>query len=395
MQGNIKDFFKKIAVVEYINSKVKAKQVERQYLNWCDYYEGIRSDKTFHSLCLEKKLYEILKFNNDRIKVIFCGTDYMQDYGGFVQSLKKYCDLKIFHQIDGTYGQDFSSNAHLKNYDSLVSFLDKLETENWKPDILLMQSMGLSFDPENILKLKSQYHFSVVNIGMDERLAYKIKTNTDKEMGIAGLNPAVDLMLVTTPECADWYIKEGVAAKYFPLASDSSIYYPCGTIIKKYDVGFIGRCYGERKKIINRLSKRGIEVKAYGPGWEAGTLPISENNNFYNSCKIVLGTGNIGYSQKLMNPKLRDFEVPLTSSLYITNYTEELNSLFEDGKEIVLYKTEDELFEKLNYYLKNPSQCLEIGQNGYRKVYEKHLYDHRFEILFNQVLRGNLDVEFI
>jgi hypothetical protein len=374
----IKNILLKNKLIWEINSFFKSKQVETKYENIKKEYENKKIEKTFKEL-IEKKGWENFSFFQDT-RIFYIGTDYLQDFGGFNQALEKKFSVKFFYKENGEYGQYSRGNAPAKNLYRIENLLEKyLKEENWVPDILMMQSFGFNIDNEKILELKEKYGFKIINIGMDERLSYRLEKINGKEQGIAGLNEIVDLVLVTTPECVEWYMKDNIPAIYFPLASNEEIYYPIENKEKKYDVGFIGRKYGIREEIVNFLIKNGIDVKAYGPGWESGTLDVSDNNEFYNSCKIVLGTGNIGYSKKLMNPKLRDFEVPLTGTLYITNYSKELSELFVEDKEIVLYKSKKELLKKVNYYLKNIKEREKIGKNGYIKAIREHTYEVRLE----------------
>ena len=328
-------------------------------------------------------------------RILYCGTDPLQDYGGFIQALAKRCDLRLLKRGDGAYGQQVDGVAWQENATALAETLSRLQIEGWRPEIVLMQSMGLRFHPLDLKALKAKYGFAVINIGMDERLAYSLRIQGGVELGISGLNEVVDLALVTAPEAVRWYARDGVPAKYFPLASNSDIYYPLPTATKLYDVGFIGRAYGRRVRLAERITQSGLSFAGRGPGWEGGTLPVEENNEFYGRCRIVLGTGNIGHSQRLMNPKLRDFEVPLTAVPYITNYTSELASLYVENSEIVLYRNEGDLLKKLRWLVGDAGKAEEIGLAGYRRALSTHTYERRFEILFDRILRGDSVAEFV
>jgi spore maturation protein CgeB len=60
-----------------------------------------------------------------------------------------------------------------------------------------------------------------------------------------------------------------------------------------------------------------------------------------------------------------------------------LGQIFEIGKEIVAYRGENELIEKLNYYLEHDDERKKIALNGYRRV----LRDYRF----SDILRKSAD----
>jgi len=366
-----------------LNKNIKARQVEMKYKSLVNEYSKKETPKTVNDLMIQNGWRE---FNNNQPKIFYLGTDPLQDLGGFNQSLAKLFDTKFFYKEDGSYGQYFGDQAREKNVNQLGQLLNEYcKNYNWIPDVLLMQSFGFNLDINQLENLKTRFGFKIINIGMDERLAYKLGIENGYEKGIYGLNAIIDLALVTTPECVDWYVKEGIPALYYPLASNDEIYYPINEKEKKYDVGFIGRKYGLRSEIVEYLISNGVNVQAFGPGWENGVLDVKENNAFYNSCKIVLGTGNIGYSSKLMNPKLRDFEVPFSKTMYITNYTHELSELFEEDQEIVFYEDKEDLLKKIRYYLENEVERERIAQCGYMKAISKHSYDVRLSSVFNSL----------
>lgn len=127
-------------------------------------------------------------------------------------------------------------------------------------DCVLMQSWGFSFDCDEMNKLKKIYNFKVINIDMDSRLVHrKIFCVGKQNPGIYGLCKCVDLMLVTTREIVTWYLKEGIPALYFPLASSESFYFPM-EVDRIYDVGFIGQNYGIRKEIVEYLLQNGVSM---------------------------------------------------------------------------------------------------------------------------------------
>ena len=58
---------------------------------------------------------------------------------------------------------------------------------------------------------------------------------------------------------------------------------------------------------------------------------------------------------------------------------------FTDGEEIVLYSDNEDLFKKINYYLKFDDERIRISINGYKRVTQEHRFKHRVEKLLNFV----------
>jgi spore maturation protein CgeB len=65
---------------------------------------------------------------------------------------------------------------------------------------------------------------------------------------------------------------------------------------------------------------------------------------------------------------MRMFEVTGTGSLLITEDAPNLRDLYEPDREVVTYKSTDELIEKINYYLGSPQEREAIAQAGQAKT---------------------------
>ena len=61
----------------------------------------------------------------------------------------------------------------------------------------------------------------------------------------------------------------------------------------------------------------------------------------------------------------------------ITNYQSELPEYFEPGTDLEVYGSEEELLEKIQYYLEHEEKRAEIAKNGYQKVKQEHTVQKR------------------
>lgn len=375
--NRLRDDLLKNQIIWNINAGIKSNKIVKRYKYWVSQYEKrITLDLDLPRLPL-------------RPKILFIGTDERQDKSGFFQALCEACSYVIpFTTFEGEWGQYKTGTPcrQERNYERLSDILSSCDTEI---DCLLMQAWGASFYAEDINALKEQYGFKVINIDLDSRLVFKKTPYIGRQNpGILGLARCVDLVLVSTREVVDWYRKEGIAAIYFPLASSSKFYYPIEGVERIYDVGFIGSNYGLRSDEVRYFQKHGIVVEARGPGWPRGPIAFEENNFFFNQCKIVLGMGNISYCKNFYNPKLRDYDAPMSGSVYITNRTSELEFDFVENKEIILFDIWDEAVDKIKELLSNPERMNRIREAAYTAAKERHSYEDRFKNLF-EMLSGD------
>jgi spore maturation protein CgeB len=79
----------------------------------------------------------------------------------------------------------------------------------------------------------------------------------------------------------------------------------------------------------------------------------------------------------------RTFEIPACGVLQIAPRNDEILSFFKEDKEIVCFKTNEELQDKTQFYLKRPEKRLEIAKKGFERVMKgKHTYlDRMSEII--------------
>lgn len=148
---------------------------------------------------------------------------------------------------------------------------------------------------------------------------------------------------------------------------------------KIYDVTFVGRCHGERKKFIDILKGHKIPIRTFGQGWDKnGRISQSELIKIYNQSKIVLNMSITSRGGKIQI-KGRDFEVPGCGSLLLTQDSEELKEYFIPGKEIATYKDAKDATGKIKLYLNNETERENIAKAGYNKVIRCHTYEKRLK----------------
>jgi hypothetical protein len=82
---------------------------------------------------------------------------------------------------------------------------------------------------------------------------------------------------------------------------------------------------------------------------------------------------------------LRDFEAPMAGALYCTGYVDELAEMFEPDEEVIVYRDEPELVEKVAYYLSHPEQADRVRKAGRARALRDHTYHQRFRSLFAEI----------
>jgi spore maturation protein CgeB len=386
MNGRIMDSIKRLAknqvFLRTLNARWKATATRKEYLRTRAYYD--------HIATVDVKTF--LTFNRDSpISVFFLGTDEMQDRSGILQGLSRRGPLTYFTRADGTYGQNHPGpepERRRANSERLLELFADLKVEGKTPQVLIAQTWAGYVDPKVLGRIRDKYSAYIVNIGMDDRHQYWGRKVDGEWWGTRGLIPYIDLALTAAPECVEWYRKEGCPALFFPEASDPDIFYPMPELPKIHDVSFIGGRYGIREKIVDSLRRAGIRVTAYGSGWEGGRLETNEVPRLFAQSKIVLGIGTIGHCEDFYALKMRDFDGPMSGSLYLTHDNPDVRLLYMVGDEIVTYRSIEDCIDKAKWLLSHDEERERIAMAGRARASVDHTWHKRFSDLFSFLRAG-------
>lgn len=229
-------------------------------------------------------------------------------------------------------------NDIIKNVD-VVLLLENYESNGWLPDLSIIKNLKIFWSIDSHLVLMS--HLSTV-----------VKNKID--------------IVLNSIESHQTYFKQSKTF-YFPNAYPSDLIHPKENIEKNVFLGFCGSLLN-RESILNTLVEK---YKLKKDIWKLGEDMVKTINSY-----------KIHFNRTLSNDiNYRVFETMGCNTLCLTNNTENLDTFFTDMKNIVMYKNENELFDKLDYLSSNETELLKISNNGYIEVSNKHTYDNRVDIL--------------
>lgn len=150
------------------------------------------------------------------------------------------------------------------------------------------------------------------------------------------------------------------------------------------DVGFIGSYEEDRAKSMLFLAENGIKVRVWGGGWDNSpykhfNLKIENSSLFGDEyIKSICSTKiNLGFLRKINRDlqTARSVEIPACKSFMLAERTKEHFALFEEGVEADYFSSNNELLEKIKFYLKNDTVRLDIAKKGYERCL-KSGYSH-------------------
>jgi spore maturation protein CgeB len=133
-----------------------------------------------------------------------------------------------------------------------------------------------------------------------------------------------------------------------------------------------------RDDYIKALLDSEMDFRLFGPLWERskycrymldklGRIDylVGDYNLALNSTKIALT-----FLSKLNNDSYtrRCFEIPAAGTFMLSEYTDDLNSMFKEGVEAEYFRGKQEMIDKVRYYLKHDKERERIALAGHRRV---------------------------
>lgn len=154
-------------------------------------------------------------------------------------------------------------------------------------------------------------------------------------------------------------------------------------------MGSVGGIHPNRTQILALLHKEGIPYKIYGDVlFEEGKDPVwckdhhtgfEVINNYHSivvgSSKIILGID--GWPSRSKSYSARLYRTLAAGGFYLTTHTKDIEKEFVPGVHLDTYKTNEELLEKIFYYLMNDTEREKIAKSGQKLVLEKHRFHNR------------------
>ena len=246
-------------------------------------------------------------------------------------------------------------------------FLETLRKE--KPDYLHLFLVWDEFYPETLFKIKEILpNVKVTHWNGDDDIKFDHYT--------VPYSAVIDYQLISQLQFTKRYDKAGIPW-FDVLGADIEKFRPLN-LKKKYDVVFVGTPKGDRLRYMRYLLTKKVNFKLAGAGWDdypefkeyyIGKLSDEAFVKFINESKISLC-----FSQNFFAvPHVleRSIAVNACKSFALTEYVEGYFPKFTEGVDFVTFKSEQEMYEKIVYYLKHEKEREKIAQKAYEKVTKK------------------------
>jgi spore maturation protein CgeB len=286
------------------------------------------------------------------------------EYAAFIPALKRQ-GHQVLH-FDSWQKNKFADYAELNQ--ALLQMV-----EQTKPEVMLTVQKDYEIWLETLQIIQSQGNVATISWTTDDSWKYQEVSRF--------IGSSYHAMCTTYADCIQKYHLDNISNVLLTQwgANSQILHEPKLASQCQYQVSFIGAAHGNRKQKINELKSFGIDVTCFGYGWDAGAVVAEDIPRIVRESIISLNFANAYKGPKQV--KARTFEVPGAGGFLMTEYAKGLEHFYILDKEIVIFRSMEELSAKIKYYLDHPLERDAIAQAGFIRTQNEHTYDQRMQAL--------------
>jgi MoaA/NifB/PqqE/SkfB family radical SAM enzyme/ubiquinone/menaquinone biosynthesis C-methylase UbiE len=204
----------------------------------------------------------------------------------------------------------------------------------------------------------------------------------------------IDIIVSSFPHFVDRFRQTRTTSYYQPLAFELRVLEQTPKYeneVRPIECSFVGGLSPHHNRGYGLLEYLAREVPIHFWGYGVGTLPADsaiigrhhgevwgeDMFRILSSSKITVNR-HIDVAENNAN-NMRLFEATGCGALLITDYKDNLNNLFEIGKEVVAYRSPEECVALIRYYLAHPDEAAVIAKAGQARTLREHTYRLRME----------------
>ncbi|OQW30847.1 MAG: hypothetical protein A4E19_08860 [Nitrospira sp. SG-bin1] len=296
------------------------------------------------------------------------------EFANFIPALRR-----LEHQV--SFFESLSREPH-GDFSRLNQALLQ-RVEETRPDVVFCVLMHYEVWLETVRVIRNSGTW-VINWSTDDSWKYPMFSKL--------IASEFDLFVTTYPQMIDRYHQDGINSVCLSqwAAKADSLMPPLPAEACRYPVSFVGAAYGNRRAMIARLRREGIEVTCFGHGWQEGAVETKRMGDIIRESQISLNFSDGAHGP--LNPesrqiKARVFEVPGYGGCLLTEKAPNLERYFRIGEEVVTFEGGEEMVQQVKMLLSCPDRRDRIARSGYERVRCDHTYERRFEELLDELTR--------
>lgn len=208
-----------------------------------------------------------------------------------------------------------------------------------------------------------------------------------------------DLVCMSNPERFSWLRERGLDNMAFLMSGFTSrFHHPAPAQNKRRDVAFIGGPgrKGQRASFLAEIAER-FDTEVFGLHWDRwshlrGNLRVRgpvDNKGYAKVCatsRIVLGINEVNDDTYYFSN--RTFLTLACGGFHLTHYVPKLENVFQNGEHLAWFEHEDEVIDRIGYWLGREGDRARIAAGGHAEVMQHHRYFHRVARILHWLQSG-------
>ncbi len=198
-----------------------------------------------------------------------------------------------------------------------------------------------------------------------------------------------DILFSSFPHFVNEFRKMGISAYYQPLAFDPRVIQEHMQTKRTHDVTFVGSISADHSRRMEFLEQ--LQGAVAFKCWGYQMSPLTPDSRMYRQyCGEAWGKEmfallqdsfitlnyHVDVAENYAN-NMRLFEATGCGALLITDYKENLQDLFDVGREVVAYRSIEEGAELIRFYLHHQDEAKRVAQAGQARTLRDHTYSIR------------------
>ena len=151
------------------------------------------------------------------------------------------------------------------------------------------------------------------------------------------------------------------------------------------DVVFAGHYEDDgRIEMLESICKSGYKLNLFGGGWNRALNQLDKDSPLLELYPITPVTGD-NYRYAICGAKVamcflstlnndtytrRNFQIPAMKTAMLSEYSDDLSNLYKEDEEVMFFKNEEEMLNKLEILVNNNDLRESISRAGYERVYK-------------------------
>ncbi|MFM8408098.1 MAG: glycosyltransferase [Pirellulaceae bacterium] len=162
------------------------------------------------------------------------------------------------------------------------------------------------------------------------------------------------------------------------------------------EIATVGNLHPWRMALLKKLEPHSVRIwgpppsrwlpqSLYDKKYQGRPVLNQEKCLAFRGAKIVLN--NLHYSE-IEGLNCRCFEAAGSGAFQLLDWRPTLPQLFQEGQEVVSFRSPEEMVEKVRYWLPREDERREIGDRARQRALAEHTFEHRLSRLLN-ILEGS------